>query len=131
MEAGVGAYRPRCMFSACSTAIHQPIWPIARVPYFLLAAISSFPPPPDRPLKFDVQQVIADALGSVGLPVSMDKMIYLSERMFYQEGMTDAGYLDQCARLRNQLGGMTQVCGRFHALCLVTRGRYVFLHAGV
>lgn len=39
----------------------------------------------------------------------MDKMVYLSERMFFQEGTTDAGYLDQCARLRNQLGGMTQV----------------------
>ena len=39
----------------------------------------------------------------------MDKMLYLSERMFYQEGTTDAGYLDQCARLRNQLGGMSQV----------------------
>lgn len=37
-------------------------------------------------------------------------MLYLSERMFYQEGTTDAGYLDQCARLRNQLGGMSQVC---------------------
>ena len=41
----------------------------------------------------------------------MDKMVYLSERMFYQEGTTDAGYLDQCARLRSQLGGMTQVGG--------------------
>lgn len=54
-------------------------------------------------------KVIADAVSSVGAPVSMDKMLYLSERMFYQEGTTDAGYLDQCARLRNQLGGMTQV----------------------
>lgn len=58
---------------------------------------------------FSSVQVIADAVGSVGAPVSMDKMVYLSERMFYQEGTTDAGYLDQCARLRNQLGGMTQV----------------------
>lgn len=54
-------------------------------------------------------KVIADAVSSVGPPVSMDKMLYLSERMFYQEGTTDAGYLDQCARLRNQLGGMSQV----------------------
>lgn len=48
-------------------------------------------------------------MSSVGAPVSMDKMLYLSERMFYQEGTTDAGYLDQCARLRNQLGGISQV----------------------
>lgn len=57
----------------------------------------------------DSIQVITDAVSSVGAPVSMDKMVYLSERMFFQEGTTDAGYLDQCARLRNQLGGMTQV----------------------
>lgn len=39
----------------------------------------------------------------------MDKILYLSERMLYQDGTTDASYLDQCARLRNQLGGMSQV----------------------
>ncbi|CAM9327973.1 unnamed protein product, partial [Scytosiphon promiscuus] len=53
--------------------------------------------------------VIADSVNSVGPPVSMDKTIYLSERMFYQDGATDARYLEQCAELRNQLGGMSQV----------------------
>lgn len=65
--------------------------------------------------------MIADALGSVGPPVSMDKMVYLSERMFYQEGTTDAGYLDQCARLRSQLGGMTQVGGMVRLSGMVRR----------
>lgn len=51
-------------------------------------------------------------MSSVGAPVSMDKMLYLSERMFYQEGTTDEGYLDECARLRSQLGGMSQVLYR-------------------
>ena len=54
-------------------------------------------------------QVVATALSLVGRPVSMDKVIYLSERMFYQEGTMNAGYLDQCAKLRSELGGMTQV----------------------
>ncbi|CAB1098104.1 unnamed protein product [Ectocarpus sp. CCAP 1310/34] len=54
-------------------------------------------------------KVVEDAVSSVGAPVSMDKMLYLSERMFYQEGATDEGYLDECARLRSQLGGMSQV----------------------
>ncbi|CBJ27230.1 conserved unknown protein [Ectocarpus siliculosus] len=54
-------------------------------------------------------KVVEDAVSSVGAPVSMDKMLYLSERMFYQEGTTDEGYLDECARLRSQLGGMSQV----------------------
>lgn len=52
---------------------------------------------------------MSDALSSVGPRVSLDKIVYLSERMFYQEGTSDAAYLDQCARLRGQLGGMTQV----------------------
>ncbi|CAN0077716.1 unnamed protein product, partial [Sphacelaria rigidula] len=55
------------------------------------------------------QQVIADIMSSVGPAVSMDKTIFLSERMFYQEGTTDSRYLDQCLQLRRQLGGMTQV----------------------
>ncbi|CAM9275179.1 unnamed protein product [Ectocarpus fasciculatus] len=54
-------------------------------------------------------KIVEDAVSSVGAPVSMDKMLYLSERMFYQEGTTDEGYLDECARLRSQLGGMSQV----------------------
>lgn len=57
----------------------------------------------------------------MGAPVSMDKMLYLSERMFYQEGTTDEGYLDECARLRSQLGGMSQVLCNCISTRLVSR----------
>lgn len=73
----------------------------------------------------------------------MEKMVYLSERMFYQEGTTDAGYLDLCARLRSQLGGMTQVglerCASalrwatFVCLCVwlyICVGPYVYIGGG-
>ncbi|CAN0420386.1 unnamed protein product, partial [Discosporangium mesarthrocarpum] len=53
-------------------------------------------------------QVISEVLSGVTLDVSMDKVLFLTERMFYQEGTSDAGYLDLCARLRDQLGGMSQ-----------------------
>lgn len=73
------------------------------------ASLSTSGHRPSRLCIFKLHQVIADGLSSVDHPVSMDKILYLSERMFYQEGTTDAGYLDQCGKLRNQLGGMSQV----------------------
>lgn len=55
-------------------------------------------------------QVLVDVLGSTGRNVAMEKLVFLTERMFYQESASDAGYLELCTRFRQQLGGVTQVC---------------------